>query len=253
MYSEEELDNLEQEEHSLTEETLAILLLLLSSLKVDLKYELRNFYQEYGKDGVVTYQEARKWVSNRDHRKRLTALLTYINTEFNITLSELNPKLKSLLTKIIGKESDFFDVEIDVDKVIDEKWGADESTWSDRLADDVALWSVYIMNDIKRSLLRRDDIQTVLKQLDKRFLTMENVLERLVLTESTAMGSLARRKIFEELGIKKYQFFTRADERTCEICGSMHGLVFPMSAYEVGNTASPLHPRCRCWEVPIME
>ena len=253
MYSEEELDKLEQEEHSLTEETLAILLLLLVSLKEDLGTELRSFYQQYGKDGVVTYQEARKWVSNKDHRKRLTVLLSYINTEFNITLSELNPKLKSLLTKIIGKESDFFNVEIDVDKVIDGEWGADESTWSDRLADDVALWSVYIMNDIKRSLLRRDDIQTVLKQLDKRFITMENVLERLVLTESTAMGSLARRKAFEELGIKKYQFFTRADERTCEICGSMHGLVFPMSAYDVGNTASPLHPRCRCWEVPVLE
>lgn len=253
MYSEEELDKLEQEEHSLTEETLVILLLLLASLKEDLSTELRSFYQQYGKDGVVTYQEARKWVSDKDHRKRLTVLLAHINNEFNITLSDLNPKLKSLLTKVIGKESDFFNVEIDVDKVIDGEWGTDESTWSDRLADDVALWSVYIMNDIKRSLLRRDDIQTVLKQLDKRFMTMENVLERLVLTESTAMGSLARRKIFEELGIKKYQFFTRADERTCEICGSMHGLVFPISAYEVGNTASPLHPRCRCWEVPIIE
>ena len=253
MYSEEELDNLEQEEHSLTEETLAILLLLLTSLKKDLATELRSFYQEYGKDGVVTYQEARKWLSNKDHRKRLTVLLTYINTEFNITLSDIDPKLKSLLTKIIGKESDFFDVKVDIEQVLNKNWGVDESNWSDRLADDVALWSAYIMNDIKRSMLRRDDIQTVLKQLDKRFMSIENVLKKLVLTESTAIGSLARRDIFKELGVEKYRFYTRADERTCEICGSMHGLVFPMSAYEAGQTASPLHPRCRCWEVPILE
>lgn len=253
MYSEEELDNLEQEEHSLTEETLAILLLLLMSLKKDLATELRSFYQEYGKDGVVTYQEARKWLNNKDHRKRLTVLLTYINTEFNITLSDIDPKLKSLLTKIIGKESDFFDVKVDIEQVLNKNWGVDESNWSDRLADDVALWSAYIMNDIKRSMLRRDDIQTVLKQLDKRFMSIENVLKKLVLTESTAIGSLARRDIFKELGVEKYRFYTRADERTCEICGSMHGLVFPMSAYEVGQTASPLHPRCRCWEVPILE
>lgn len=253
MYSEEELDKLEQEEYNLTEESLVILLLLLSSLKEDLHGELQKFYQKYGSDGIVTYQEARKWVSDKDHRRRLTVLLLTITDKFDLTLPQLNSNLKSLLTEISGKESDFFNVEIDVDKTLNTKWGVDDSKWSDRLADDVLLWTAYIMNDIKRSMIKRDNIEKVLNQVDKRFDTIENVLERLVLSESTAVGSIARKEIFKELGVEKYQFFTRADERTCDVCGSLHGIIFPMSAYEVGVTASPIHPRCRCFEIPIWE
>lgn len=232
---------------------MVVLLLLLSSLKEDLQGELQKFYRKYGSDGIVTYQEARKWVSDKDHKRRLTVLLLAITTKFNLTLPQLNSKFKSLLKDISGKESGFFDVEIDVDKVLNTKWGVDDSKWSNRLSDDVVLWTAYVMNDIKRSMIKQDDIDKVLNQIDKRFGTIENVMKALVLTESTAVGSIARREIFKELGVEKYQFFTRADERTCDVCGSLHGVIFPMSAYEVGVTASPVHPRCRCWEVPIWE
>ena len=232
---------------------MVVLLLLLSSLKEDLQGELQKFYQKYGSDGIVTYQEARKWVSDKDHRRRLTVLLLAITTKFNLTLPQLNSKFKSLLKDISGKESGFFDVEIDVDKVIDTKWGVDDSKWSNRLSDDVVLWTAYVMNDIKRSMIKQDDIDKVLNQIDKRFGTIENVMRALVLTESTAVGSIARKEIFKELGVEKYQFFTRADERICDVCGSLHGIIFPMSAYEVGVTASPIHPRCRCFEIPIWE
>ena len=232
---------------------MVVLLLLLSSLKEDLQGELQKFYRKYGSDGIVTYQEARKWVSDKDHRRRLTVLLLAITTKFNLTLPQLNSKFKSLLKDISGKESGFFDVEIDVDKVLNTKWGVDDSKWSNRLSDDVVLWTAYVMNDIKRSMIKQDDIDKVLDQIDKRFETIENVMRALVVTESTAVGSIARKDIFKELGVEKYQFFNRADDRTCDVCGSLHGVIFPMSAYEVGVTASPVHPRCRCFEVPIWE
>ena len=221
---------------------MVVLLLLLSSLKEDLQGELQKFYRKYGSDGIVTYQEARKWVSDKDHRRRLTVLLLAITTKFNLTLPQLNSKFKSLLKDISGKESGFFDVEIDVDKVLNTKWGVDDSKWSNRLSDDVVLWTAYVMNDIKRSMIKQDDIDKVLDQIDKRFETIENVMRALVVTESTAVGSIARKEIFKELEVEKYQFFTRADERTCDVCGSLHGIIFPMSAYEVGVTASPVHP-----------
>ena len=221
---------------------MVVLLLLLSSLKEDLQGELQKFYRKYGSDGIVTYQEARKWVSDKDHRRRLTVLLLAITSKFNLTLPQLNSKFKSLLKDISGKESGFFDVEIDVDKVLNTKWGVDDSKWSNRLSDDVVLWTAYVMNDIKRSMIKQDDIDKVLDQIDKRFETIENVMRALVVTESTAVGSIARKEIFKELEVEKYQFFTRADERTCDVCGSLHGIIFPMSTYEVGVTASPVHP-----------
>lgn len=255
MYTEEEFIQLEQDERTLTDEAIAIMLLLLANTKSALEKELLSFYQQYGKDGVVTYAEARKWVGNNDHRRRLTVLTMFINEKFGELRDGLLPELKRMLENVIGKEINFFDVDsTDIaDKPLDEQWGADEKTWLERIDDDIALWCAYILMDIKQAFHRKNHIDDVLAKLNKRFKSMETLLTTIGLSESTAVGSMARRMIFQKLGITKYQFYTKADERTCEICGSMHGLIFPISAYEVGVTASPVHHRCRCWEVPIVD
>lgn len=253
MYTDEQLDQLEQEEHSITEEALVAMLAILANTQSELEKELRNFYQKYGKDGVVTYQEARKWVSSQDHRKRLMVLYLFINDSFIKTLEDMQPHFETLIRGVMAKESDFFKVDLDYDKLVDSTWGVDELNWSDRLTDDIDLWRARMINDCKVNLLQRKNIDQVLEQLDERFTSMESVLRTLAQSESTAYGSIARKEIFKELAIKKYRFYSRPDERRCEHCGALHGLIFPISAYEVGVTASPIHPRCRCWEVPIME
>lgn len=253
MYTDEELTKLEEEERELTDEAIAIMLLILANVRDNLEKELRDFYQKYGKDGVVTYSEARKWISQKDHQRRLTALLLMLSLEFNLALDNLRIEFEKMLKSVISKESEFFDVEVDEDDVLEAMWGADDSNWLSRLEDDVTLWVAYLISDWKRLILQRKPINEVIKKLDLRFNSINSVINKLGLTESTAIGSLARRKIFKALGITKYRFYAKADERTCETCGSMHGLVFPISAYEVGSTASPLHPHCRCWEVPIVD
>lgn len=253
MYTEEQFIELEQEERTLTDEAIAVMSIILFMVKNNLEKELRNFYQKYGKDGVVTYSEARKWVSDKDHTRRLTTLLLFINNEFQFTIPYLADEFENMLKSVIQKESDFFDVEVEGSKLLDKKWGIDDSTWLDRLDEDVDLWTTKIASDLKRSILQRKTLDEVLTKVNKRFDSIESAIKTLGLSESTAVGSLARQKIFKELGITKYQFYTKADERTCETCGAMHGLIFPISAFEVGVTASPVHPRCRCWEVPIVE
>lgn len=253
MYTDEELDELEQEEHSLTEEAIALMFLQLSIVHGDLEKELRAFYQKYGKDGVVTYGEARKWVNGKDHRRRLTVLLLYLADKFSELHATLSPMFESFLSKVTKKESNFFDVDLDVEDIITTPWGVDDTAWLARLADDVELWNIYVANDLKRSFMRHDNIDDVIKRLDKRFMSIENIIQKLAVTESTAVGSIARRQIFKELGISKYRYYAREDERTCEICGSLHGLIFPISSYEIGVNASPMHPWCRCWEVPIVD
>ena len=252
MYTDEQFEQLEQEELVITNEAIAAMLVLLASTKSNLENELRNFYSKYGKDGIVTYSEARKWVSGDDHRRRLTVLLLYINENFDKLNGNLTPEFKVMLEAVISKESAFFDTKVEKEEVLNTPWGVDESNWSDRLNNDVALWTAYILMDVKQALLKRSHIEDVLIKLDKRFNSMEYLLTTLGLSESTAIGSLSRKDIFRQLGVSKYQFYTKPDERRCETCGAMHGLVFPISAYEVGVTASPIHPRCRCWEVPIM-
>ena len=255
MSIEEQLTQLEQEERKLTDEAIFIMLLLLATAKDNLEKELRNFYQKYGQDGVITYAEARKWIGDNDHRRRLTALIMFVNDTFGELKIELTPKFEKMLEDVIGKEIDFFDAHNEdiADKPLTETWGSDDKNWLDRIDADVALWCAYVLMDIKQAIHRRSHIDNLLTKLDKRFKSMTTLLTTIGLSESTAVGSITRRMIFQQLGITKYQFYTNADERTCEICGSMHGLIFPISAYEVGVTASPVHHRCRCWEVPIRD
>ena len=252
MWTDEQFDELEQEEHALTEEAIIAMILLLKSTKADVEKELRSFYQQYGKDGVITWNDVRKWTNGKNRKRRMTVLFLILADRFNELHSDLTPKFSTLLTKVVKKEFDFFDVDLE-DAILDIPWGVDDATWVARLSDDVDLWEAYIANDLKRSFMRQANIDEVIEQLDKRFMSMERIIKRLALTESTAVGSIARKQIFKELGIKKYRFYAREDERTCEHCGSLHGLTFPMTAYEVGVTASPIHAHCRCWEVPIVE
>ena len=252
-YTEEQFDKLEQEERALTDEAIAAMVMLLMATKGNLEKELRDFYHRYGKDGVITYAEARKWVGEHDHRRRIDVLTLFISTEFDSLFGKLSPRFEAMLNDVIAKDGDFFDVDMEVYELTEEEWSTDDATWRERLEDDIAIWCVYIATGIKQSIHQQRNIDDVLKWLTKRFESMESVLDKLALTESTAVGSMARRRAFKALGINKYQFYTRADERTCEVCGSMHGLVFPISAYEVGVTASPLHPRCRCWEIPVWD
>lgn len=253
MYTDEQFEQLELEERELTEEAILLMLALLVSTRTALEKEIRSFYQKYGKDGVITLQEARKWVSMKDRRRRMTVLFALLLGRFNDLYAELSPAFRSFLSEVIEKEAEFFDVETDKDDILTKPWGVDDAIWDTRLADDVELWNAYVANDLKRSFMRQDNVEDVIEKLLDRFESIENVIRKLAMTESTAIGSLARRQIFKILGIKKYRYYAREDERTCEICGSLHGLVFPTSAYEIGVNASPIHPWCRCWEVPIRD
>jgi len=249
MYTDEQFEKLEQEELEITEEELAVMVLLLSATGIAIKKELRDFYSKYGKDGVVTYNEARKWVSSADHRRRLTVLLLSINESFDELHEDLIPHFKAIMEKVAHKELDFFGVDIP-DELEYVFWGADEKSWEERLEEDIQLWKYQTQNKLKQSLLQRAALEDVAEWVDDYFGYMSRVLRRLGITESTALGSFVRQDVFKQLGVSKYRFYTQADERTCEVCGSMHGLVFPVSAMLIGSTASPLHPNCRCFEIP---
>lgn len=252
MYTDEQLEELETEERVITDEAIAVMISILAGLSKDLENELRKFYQEYGDDGKITYSEARKWVSEKDHRRRLFVLFAAMDGHFKKSLNELEIEFEKLLNEITKLESDFFGVEVDYDKILKQTWGNDQSTWVDRLQEDYTDYEARLFSELKSNMVRNDSITDVIDMLDKVFGTYSNSTERLVITESTVIGSFARKAIMKFKGAKKYRFYAREDERTCEHCGALHGKVFPISQFEIGVTASPIHPRCRCWEVPII-
>lgn len=253
MWSEEQFIALEEEEKAITDETILLMLFVMSGIRDNLEKELRDFYSKYGTDGVVTYSEARKWISENNRKRRLTGLSMVVGASFAAALVDIEKHFRRFLIEIVDKESKFFGIPIDVDKLLSKRWGPDDLYWLQRLESDVELWRAYINTDIKRAILQKQSIDVVIERLNKRFKNIESVIERLGLSESTAMGSMSRQTIFKELGVGSYKIHTEVDDLRCEVCESLHGAVFPMTAFEVGITASPFHPRCRCWEEPVLE
>lgn len=73
------------------------------------------------------------------------------------------------------------------------------------------------------------------------------------MTESAAFSSAARKDCFNEFDVEMFEFVAALDHHTCDLCGEMDGKVFKMSEYQVGVTAEPLHPCCRCTTAPYFE
>ena len=55
----------------------------------------------------------------------------------------------------------------------------------------------------------------------------------------------ARNRVYEAMGVPNVRWITEDDERVCEECGPMHGLVFP-----IDRIPPKPHPRCRCHTEP---
>lgn len=250
MWETKQLEELEQSEH---EEVLAALALMVKDItdaNDAVAAEITNFYRKYGKDGVVTYSEARKYVSSKQRKRRLYVLLEALQAEIDNLEIELSGKISDLLSKLESLDADFFGEELSLPD--DLSWGEDELTWKERLSDNCNKWLVAISVELKQAFVRGRKLENTISQINRRFNTINNVVERLVETESVALTSEAKRKSFKEFGIDKYQFLAIGDDRTCEICGALDGKIFPMSQFEIGVTASPIHPRCRCTCVPVI-
>lgn len=252
MYTEEEIKELGIEENELTEEELILLLAALNATLSSLEKEIHAFYQQYGTDGVVTYAEAKKWASSRNHTKRLFVLNQTISGLFDLAFVEFEERFTKHLTDIVLKESQFFGVKLDVDEILNTIWGVDESNWLQRLLAHKDKWTTVINNDLKVSFLKQDKIIDVITQATKRGDAINTILKRLWRTESSAVSSICRKKIYEELGIKKYRFI-HVDACSCQSCSDLHEKVFPVSEYQVGVTANPLHPNCEDTTMPITD
>lgn len=69
--------------------------------------------------------------------------------------------------------------------------------------------------------------------------------ERLIRTETVFVHGQADLKMYEDLGIDRYEFIATLDNRTSEICRGLDLKVFKLSEAVVGKNYPPMHPNCR--------
>lgn len=253
MLTEEQFEQLEQEEYEEALATLALIFLLIDSTSEQLSQMLYGIYNKYGTDGVLSWLATGKVVGGERLR---TKLWRELDDLLNNLFIETEVEFRKCLEKIVRMEFDTFGVELSDDelqKILDFKWGADDLNWVDRLWERAETTLYELGRELKQDLVKRNSAAEVTSEKEEQLEKLKRAMRSLLVTERTAIGSYARYRLYKELGINKYVFYASEDERVCEHCGALHGMEFPLSAWEVGVTASPIHPRCRCWEIPALD
>ena len=132
-------------------------------------------------------------------------------------------------------------------------WASDKMNYSQRIWKHRGKLKKELDTILTQAVLRGDDYRRATKQLAERMNVSRSNAGRLILTESAFISSKSHQDCFKDLGVERYQFIATLDTRTSEVCRDMDLKVFPMSEFQPGRTAPPLHCYCRSCTSPYFE
>lgn len=140
-----------------------------------------------------------------------------------------------------------------LDKLMSTPWAADGKTFSDRVWANKSALVNELNTTLTQAIIRGQNPYTIVKGVAHRLDVHKSSAGRLIMTEAAYISQAAQKDCYKELDVEQYQFIATLDSRTSEICQAMDGQIFPMSAYQIGVTAPPLHPNCRSTTIPYFE
>ncbi|MBE8539433.1 minor capsid protein [Geoglobus acetivorans] len=103
--------------------------------------------------------------------------------------------------------------------------------------------------ELRTGLLQGESVPKLANRVRSVFDASKTRAEMIARTESIRAFNTAAIRRYERAGIKKYRWIVAWDERLCSKCAPLHNQVFRIGA----NPPPPLHPRCRCTVIPVLE
>lgn len=178
-------------------------------------------------------------------------------------LQKLGDKQISALSKIF--EIQFFDIYYSIGipgheafttisreaamQLINSIWVADGKTFSQRVWDNVNDLIETLNEGLLHTVITGKKPTQLKNILQERFGVSYSRADAVVRTELSHIQNQAAQKRYEDYGVKEVQVWADKDERLCEICGKLHEKKFPID----GPMPVPVHPRCRCSIIPVVE
>lgn len=139
------------------------------------------------------------------------------------------------------------------EKVLSRPWTADGKSFTARCWEKKENFMNVVSRELTRMIATGEAPDRAIDAISKQLKVTKQNAGRLVMTESAFFASAAQKDCFNDLGVERYSVVATLDKSTCDICGDMDGKVFQMSKFEVGITAPPFHPWCRCCTAPYFE
>lgn len=105
---------------------------------------------------------------------------------------------------------------------------------------------------LSQTLVAGRSIDRVSRDLSEQMGVSFKNAQRLVLTETARVKTMADMKSYEDAGFERVEWCATLDSRTCSDCGALDGKKLNMAKIDESNKP-PLHPRCRCCLMPVNE
>ena len=202
--------------------------------------------------------------------KQITPALLYqldsywqLQAQIKQELQKLGDKEIALLSKYFEKE--FIDVynsiAIPTDKafgtlsadmvtqMVNQIWAADGSSWSSRVWKNTEKLADTLNEQLIHCVATGKKTTELKHLLQERFGVSYTQADTLARTELAHIQTTAAQKRYEDAGITKVQLWADEDERRCPQCGKLHKKIY--SVHE--QMPVPVHPRCRCVMIPVIE
>ena len=178
-------------------------------------------------------------------------------------LNKLGERTISTLTKVfeINFLDIYYSINIDgheafntidskiVNQLINQIWVADGKSFSQRVWDDVDKLVDTLNDELLHCVITGKKTTELVHLLQERFGVSYNNADMIARTEMAHIQTEAAKKRYEDYGIKQVQIWASPDERRCKVCGKLHKTKY----FTNEQVPIPVHPRCRCCIIPVVE
>lgn len=220
--------------------------------------------EEYKKIYVEAMNKLKQELNIIESKEKLTRTDVYNMKRYKIFSAQLSQIVKGMQTKIteatqssieenyrqVSEALSFFE-QVDERKlktVINEVWCADGLNWSQRIWKNQTLLKSKVKEAMVDCIVKGYNSSKTAQAISEQFNTSFFNAKRLANTELSHIETIAAQDRYKEYGIKQWEVLPTHDEKTCPICSGKAG-----EKYSIEETPVPLHPRCRCAMIPVVE
>lgn len=136
-----------------------------------------------------------------------------------------------------------------IEQMIKGVWCADGKTWSERVWTNTDKLKAVLNEELINCVLIGADEKNLRERLMYEFKVSYSNADMIIKTEMAHIQTQATNERYKGAGVKEVEVWADEDERRCELCGKLHE-----KRYKVWETMPiPVHPRCRCCILPVLE
>lgn len=216
-----------------------------------IRNELYDIAEKYSEDGVLSRTDIYRQNHLQSLEKKFEGIILELGRKSEETATEnMKDGFKSVYKSTAVGLGDIDYAMPDkklMEKLLNEPWRGD--SFSGRLWKNQKKLAVGLNDILLTGLQSGKTVTEIAVSLHNYVGNSFNSCHRLVRTETMHYLNSATLHRYKDSGVEYIQVWAAQDERTCEVCGSYHGMVYPIDKCPI----LPFHANCRCTIIPCFD